>query len=542
MAAPPQVFDPDEAPAGQQVFDPDEPVRKPRKAGFFEGTGAAIEQGFGHLAGTAVRGIGMAASTMARSAEIEAQGEQQNEAILRGIDIGAGKAGDYADDTLSQAIIGASDRLATRTEEAWEPKKGQKIGMGAKIAAGIATVGGFPLTYAISPVERATEILKAALGAGVNVGIAAAQPAVEAAVAPGIPQEAKLQQPGAEELTVAGLVGAAGGVHGAHGERAAERQRQMQERIAARPDFEQLSPTDQMKVASGEVPQADQAKTAAKAHGIDASNIEHGPLPGAGEAMAKAARAGGIQEIEGAPAPGGEQPEGIQEIKGAPAPKERAPTGGEPRAPDEQLAAGPVKSARQVELERLREQAATPEGQRRVDELIASEKRYQQKAWDAEEKAREGAVGASEMRRLAGQTQDPQIREELLARAEKLAPTPEPETKVQKTGTELQKTGTTGGQGELGMAQGETGAPAAAGPPAAAAEPAAPRQHTTGSSPFFQRIADELGGIHTSSRSDAGFDRLKAVLIGGKKPNGSALSAAARARAARLSGADPRRD
>src|SRR5258708_11787534 len=126
------------------------------------------------------------------------------------------------------------------------------------------------------------------------------------------------------------------------------------------------------------------------------------------------------------------------------------------------------------------------------------------------------------MRRLAGQTQDPQIREELLARAEKLAPTPEPETKVQKTGTELQKTGTTGGQGELGMAQGETGAPAAAGPPAAAAEPAAPRQHTTGSSPFFQRIADELGGIHTSSRSDAGFDRLKAVLIGGKKPNGKA--------------------
>src|SRR5258708_36083892 len=96
MAAPPQVFDPDEAPAGQQVFDPDEPVRKPRKAGFFEGTGAAIEQGFGHLAGTAVRGIGMAASTMARSAELEAQGEHHNEAILPAIDIHAATAADYA--------------------------------------------------------------------------------------------------------------------------------------------------------------------------------------------------------------------------------------------------------------------------------------------------------------------------------------------------------------------------------------------------------------------------------------------------------------
>jgi hypothetical protein len=514
-----------------------------KPAGFFEGTKAAIESGFGRLAGTAVRGLSMAGATLARGAEYEAQAQQQNDAIMRGIDIGAGKAGDYPDDTLSQALIGAGDRLATHTEEYWQPKAGQKMGMGAKITAGIATVGGFPLTYALNPAERAAEILKAggsqadaykaagtdaafeaamvlagggagtaltkagagpiastvggaAAGAGLNVGIAAAQPAVEKAVAPGIPEAAKMQQPGAEELTVAGLVGAAGGAHGAKAERAQVQERQVQERIAARSDWDQLSPADQARVVAGETPQADQAKAAAKAHGIDTDNVMHD--------MAAAARKGGIQEIEGAPAPTEEGPGAVENIKGAPAPKEAAPTGGEPRAPEEQITAGPVKSPRQMELERLRELAGTPEAQAHLDKAIKAEQAVSQKAWDEEEKARQGAQAATDLRRLAGQSQDPALREELLAKADKLSP----ETKAAEGETEAPK-------------------PETKGPEAGTVEPAvetaaAPRVHTTGSSPFFQRIADELGGIHTSERSDAGFDRLKAVLIGGKKPNGKA--------------------
>ena len=59
----------------------------------------------------------------------------------------------------------------------------------------------------------------------------------------------------------------------------------------------------------------------------------------------------------------------------------------------------------------------------------------------------------------------------------------------------------------------------------------APKPPTVGSSPFFHRISDELGGIHSDERSDMGVDEKVArggargkgvIMLGGKRADGSA--------------------
>jgi len=390
-------------------YSPGEIINHLEPPGTFEGTGTAIGQGFGTLAGIATRVGGMALSTMARSAEVESHLQEETEMLRRGIDIGSGQHD--PDDSLSQGIIGASDSLARRTEEYWKAPENARIGLGAKATAAVATVGGFPLTYALSPVQRAVEVLKAGgsqadafkaagteqafnaalmlvgggatgaltkagagpvasvvggatAGAAVNVGATELQPKAEAAVAPGIPQEAKLLEPGAQELMVAGLVGVGGALHAARGERAAAHEQMAGKAEQARQAKEgpEPSPVEEARSIFGETKPSEAETKAAKAET---------------QARQAAAAAGVKEPIEA----------------------------GEPPAPQ------PAKSARVTELERLRDAAPDEAVRGHIDDRI-------QETMTEEEQQRTGKG----LRAMAIGAGNEQAKADLLAQAEKLYP------------------------------------------------------------------------------------------------------------------------
>jgi hypothetical protein len=459
------------------------------------------------------------------------------DALQRGIDIGAGNTREHQGDVLGEAFD-----AVTRTYEAMKEHPGQiipgiaealtggAISMGSMAAGGIGGAGaalfGGDFTDTSQRIQQAiTEALHAEPETEVGK---------EASKILNLPGDAAqrlgdwvFDKTGSPEAATAALTIANGAMLMLGGKKAAGKGAslgEIRDAVDASAQQHGLSPAQAQQFKQGVVPELQPGQV---------EQVEGAPPP----ERTPQPRPMGIQmqpaeEIQGAAPPAeptGGAPEPGEAIKGAPAPKEAPPTGGEPRGPEEEVTAGPVKSDRQTELERLRELAATPEAQAHLDTQIAAEEKAQRKAFEEEEKRAKGAAGAAELRRMAAQTSDQAIREELMAKAEKLSPTP-PEPKEKVTGEVIFPE--PGGERRTDLAlPGQRALPApeekaAAFPSPGEEKPAEPEStpakqtYTRGSSPLFRSIVDELGGVHVSEREDAGFDKRNPVMLTGKTPGG----------------------
>lgn len=552
-------------------------------------TAGRVAREAGQLAGQgamgAVRMGGLALSTVARAADAAAAVVNQRP-------------------DLEQKVMAGMDRILEPMHRMYDFRPGEEPSFAGQLAGGILSTPISMLDWPEGGIERYEEAKAAgaseeeARAAGMTrAGIGAAQ------------QFVPLHAGGAAAARVAGpLVSkAVGAVTGAGIGVASGAAGRALENVVAPEDI----PSLQQRV----IPTGKEAALEAVPGGIFGVAGAVGHRPAAEPHVEPEAR------VEPAQAP-------PEEVTAAPAPTQEAPpSGGEPRAPEEELKAQPVKSDRQQELERLRELAADPDVQVHLDKEIAKEQAASKKAFDAEQKALSAQDQAAELRRLAGQTNDPELSKQLSDRAEKLSPTPKPETKPTEGETKaptsetkpvesepagaagLEPTPTPVAPSEAQPAKPET-APVAApaeqiftgktmlggdqygatigrlsegtqrrllvdpagghfwgeskeaidregntqrvgehagfepalfpdGRSARAAAEATPQSKreptaqkaapapeqkpmTQGRSPFFRAIHDELGGVHTSEREDAGFDKAAPVMLGGRGPDGKA--------------------
>lgn len=430
----------------------------------------------------------------------------------------------------------------------------------------------------------AAQVAGRGAAAGLNIGLGAAERATENATLPDRPEFKGMQQdiaPSVAEAVSEAGIGLLAGGPGAH---AAPRVRPVEELRGALGEAAPVPET----VPGGEpgvnydVPPTERGPTGLAKRGISVEEApEAAPAPKTWETHRIEPEGDFIDRRPEAPPPKGGirvepiKPEEVtaapmpadEEITAAPAPKEEAPS--------------ITKSDRQVELERLRGLAVDPGAQKLLDSQIKSEAAKSQKAYDAQQKDIADAKAAREMRVLASNTQDPDIAKSLLAKAEKLAPVadqlpletpPSPVAEMRPvegapggierrseprpvTGSRPLQPGEeptiTANKSPEGMALSPYD-PAFAGDDtrgkfwaeltpeqqqaridqfnrerqaqqAAGQEPAA-QQHTIGTSPFFRRISDELGGIHSDAKADAGVDETRGqgtIFLGGRRPDGS---------------------